>query len=128
MIRNEGEAQLKSLQVQFEEILQKSIAEIQDEANTEVLQASEEISRLRHQLDNKEVDTRNNYITIDHHQQIMDEKIELIDKLTFSAKHKEEEHTQEINSKLKNQEDKLTLTFNTEVLKLRGIEHFVIYS
>ena len=128
MIRDESETQLKLLQAQFEEILQKSIAEIQDEANAEVLQVSEEVSRLRHQLESKEVEIENNYITVDRHQQILDEKIELIDKLTLSAKQTEDGYTQDINSKLKSQEDGLTLSFSTEIVKLRGIEYLVIYN
>ena len=100
------EDNIGELQMQFQNLLDQKIIEIQDDATDQINNLKGNEKELRRLLDEKIMQLDNDYIKISQHQEIVYEKQALIEKLKQELINKENENKQELNYKLKGLEER----------------------
>lgn len=122
------EEQLRELQNHFQNLLEQKISQIQNDASSQIMQLKNQERELEGILEEKIIQLERDYVKTVYHQQIVNEKDLLIEKLKNELGSREMESKQELNNKLRNLEDKLGEDFSFAEKKLRSnIFYFTNY-
>lgn len=100
------EDQIRSLQNQFQDLLNSRIEQIQEDANHQIMTIKKQEHELQNLLEEKMYQIEQEYIQVSTHESRIQEKQNLIEKLKNELSLSESESRENLNHKLKAQEDR----------------------
>ena len=93
--------------MQFQKVLDQKIEQIHDDTQEQISHIREQERELQEILEEKIVQMERDYIKVAQHDEIMQEKNKLVERLKQELSNKDHDHKQEISSKLRNLENRL---------------------
>lgn len=98
---------MRDLQTQFQRVLDQKINQIQEDAQEQISQIRDQERELQEILEEKIIQVERDYIKVSQHDEILQEKDKLIDRLKQELNNKELEHRQETTGKMRSLENRL---------------------
>lgn len=120
-MKKQHEEELREMQDQLKKLLDQKVAQIQDDADDQIGKIKKQEREVQSQLEEKVMEIERDYIRLDHHEKVVEEKNSLLQKLKEDLSRKDLDHRQEVSSKLKNLEERLTQEYEAKLKAIKGI-------
>jgi hypothetical protein len=114
------EDQLRDLQNHFQGLLEQKIIQLQDDASDQIRHLKNQERELQSILEEKMIQLEKEYVKVSFHEEVVEEKDSIIEKLKQEISNRDNENRQEMANRLKNLEEKLTEDFNLTERKLKS--------
>lgn len=120
-MKKQHEEELREMQDQLKKLLDQKVAQIQDDADDQIGKIKKQEREVQSQLEEKVMEIERDYIRLDHHEKVVEEKNSLLQKLKEDLSRKDLDHRQEVSSKLKDLEERLTQEYEAKLKAIKGI-------
>jgi hypothetical protein len=103
--------QLRDLQNHFQALLDQRILQLQDDAQEQIYQLKNQEKELQGLLEEKMLQLEKDYIKLSLHDEVVNEKQSLIEKLKQEISKREADHKHELTIRLRSLEERLNEEF-----------------
>ena len=112
--------ELKEVQTQFKKMLDDKIVQIQEDSDQQIEEIKKREREVQGILDEKTMEIERDYIPLDHHERVVEEKNALLQTLKEDMTAKDFEHQQEVISKLRDLEGRLNKEHDSKLKAIKG--------
>lgn len=120
-MRDQYESQLREVQDQLKGLLDQKVYQLQEDAEDRINQIKTQERELQSLLEEKMLEIERDYVRLDYHEKVVEEKNQLLEKYKEDLNRKEQEYRQEVVNKLKNLEERLTEEHNARQKAVKGM-------